>query len=130
MASSFPTRSASFRASTIVSSIEILATGTSGQTSVAPNRGCSPWCLLMSITWAAFFIPLNAASTTASGSPTNVTTVLFVAFPGSTSSSLMPSTLSMASVISFITLASLPSEKFGTHSSILFISGNLLLPAV
>ena len=30
--------------------------GTSGHTSVAPNRGCSPWCWLMSISSEAFLI--------------------------------------------------------------------------
>ncbi|MBI3593080.1 MAG: tyrosine-type recombinase/integrase [Nitrospirae bacterium] len=52
------------------------AMGINGQTSVAPMRGCSPLCLLMSISSPAFFIALNAASITASGFPTKVTTVL------------------------------------------------------
>ena len=71
----------------------MFAIGTSGQTSVAPKRGCSPFCLLMSINSDAFFINRKAASITFFGSPTKVITVLLVAFPGSTSKSLTPSTV-------------------------------------
>jgi hypothetical protein len=46
----------------------------------------------MSISSAAFCINLKAASITFAGSPTKVMTVLFVAFPGSISKSLIPST--------------------------------------
>ena len=55
----------------------MLATGTRGQTSIAPKRGCAPWCLLMSISSAAFRAERTAASMTASGVPTKVTTVRF-----------------------------------------------------
>ena len=48
---------------------------------------------------AALFTPAKAASMTASGEPTNVTTVRLVASPGSTSSSLTPPEDSMADVI-------------------------------
>ena len=37
---------------------EILETGIKGQTSVAPNRGCSPLCLVISSFSLATFIPL------------------------------------------------------------------------
>src|SRR5438477_5494105 len=92
-----------------------------GQTSVAPMRGCAPLCLRISMSSAAFSIARNAAFTAASGFPTNVTTVLFVLAPGSTSSSETPSTVSIASVIWRITSGSRPSEKFGTHSMSFFI---------
>ena len=69
-----------------------------------------------------FLIARNAASTVASGSPTNVTTVRFVLAPGSTSSNETPSTVSIASVICRITFWSPPSEKFGTHSISFFTS--------
>ena len=59
----------------------------------------------------------TAASTTASGDPTKVTTVRLVARPGSTSSRVTSSTDSMASVIRRMTAGSRPSEKLGTHSS-------------
>ena len=60
----------------------VIGAGISGSTSVAPMRGCAPLCLRMSISSAAFFTPAKAASTTASGEPTNVTTVRLVASPG------------------------------------------------
>jgi len=126
MPSSSPTRCASWRASATASSIVTPETGTSGQTSVAPIRGWAPWCVRMSISSAAFAIPANAPSTTASGSPTNVTTVRFVVAPGSTSSSLTPSTRAIAAVIASITARSRPSLKFGTHSSSLGIANSRL----
>ena len=55
--------------------------------------------LYASISSAALFTPAKAASMTASGEPTNVTTVRLVASPGSTSSSLTPPEDSMADVI-------------------------------
>src|SRR6266404_295224 len=105
----------------MVSSQLTLLTGMNGQTSVAPMRGCAPLCLRISMSSAAFFIPRQAASITASGLPTNVTTVRFVLAPGSTSSNETPSTDSIASVICRITFWSRPSEKFGTHSMSFFI---------
>ena len=83
-------------------------------------RGCAPLCLRMSISSAAFFTPAKAASTTASGEPTNVTTVRLVASPGSTSSTLTPPEVSMADTIRSITALSRPSLKLGTHSTIRF----------
>ncbi len=50
--------------------------GINGQTSTAPNRGCSPLCFVMSIYSYAAFITLNAANFTDSGSPAIVKTVL------------------------------------------------------
>ena len=50
------------------------------------------------------------------GFPTIVTTVLFVAFPGSTFNNLTPSTDSISLVICLMIFRSCPSEKFGTHS--------------
>ena len=67
-------------------------TGTKGQTSVAPMRGCAPLCLLMSMSSAALRMARKAASATASGEPTKVKTVRLVAAPGSTSRRLAPST--------------------------------------
>ena len=113
-------RFASARASSAHSSIVMPATGMSGQTSHAPIRGCAPLCRRMSITSVARLTPATAASITASGSPTKVTTVRFVASPGSTSSNLTPFTASMASVICFTASMLRPSEKLGTHSIILF----------
>ena len=78
----------------------------------------------MSISSAALFTPAKAASTTASGEPTNVTTVRLVASPGSTSSSLTPPEDSMADVIWRIIALSRPSLKLGTHSTIRFSIGN------
>ena len=121
MFNSSPTRFPNFLAYSAVSSMLMPLTGINGQTSVAPIRGCSPLCLLISITSAAFFIAKYAASITALGSPTKVTTVLLVAFPGSTSNNFTPSTVSITSVICLITARSWPSLKFGTHSIIWFI---------
>ena len=98
------------------SSVVTPVTGTNGQTSVAPIRGCDPLCLLISISSEAFFIELNAAFLTASGEPIKVTTVRFISKPGSTSSSFTPSTFSISSVICFIISDRCPSEKLGTHS--------------
>ena len=114
-------RSASLRASSAHSSRVIPLTGTSGHTSVAPMRGCAPWWWRMSITSPAFLTALKAASTTASGSPTNVTTVRLVASPGSTSNSFTPSLFSITSVICLITVLSRPSLKLGTHSTICLV---------
>ena len=116
MPSSRPALSASLCAHCAASSIDILAMGMSGHTSVAPMRGCSPWCLLMSISSLAFFIARKAASTTGPGSPTKVTTVRLVALPGSTSSNCTPATLSIAAVICLMIAMSRPSLKLGTHS--------------
>src|SRR3972149_1300792 len=59
----------------------------------------------------------TAASTTTSGAPTKVITVRLVDTPGSTSSRVTPSTEVMAAAMASMTLRSLPSEKFGTHST-------------
>jgi hypothetical protein len=70
----------------------------------------------MSMTSAALAMARNAASTTASSVPIRVTTVRLVASPGSTSSSLAPSTVSICEVMASMTSRSRPSLKLGTHS--------------
>src|SRR5689334_10978055 len=92
--------------------------GTSGHTSVAPKRGCSPEWLRMSISSCAFFTRRNAASHTGPGSPTKVITVRLVAFPGSTSSTRTPSTEAAAATMASILARSRPSLMLGTHSMI------------
>jgi|GEM_PF-6833789 len=124
MRSSSAIRRASARASSAHSASVTPAIGISGSTSVAPMRGCAPLWRRMSISSAARFTPAKAASTTASGSPTKVTTVRLVASPGSTSSSLTPPEASMAAVICRITALSRPSLKLGTHSMILWDIGS------
>ena len=116
MSTSTPNRSASLWASVTTSSMVMLATGTRGHTSIAPNRGCAPVWVRMSMSSLALAAARTAASITGSGAPTNVTTVRLVATPGSTSRSVTPSTAFIASVIRLITAMSRPSEKFGTHS--------------
>ncbi len=74
MPSSSPMRLPARRASSAQSSSVTPSTGTNGSTSVAPMRGCSPWCAVRSIRVEAFWTARNAASTTGSGSPANVTT--------------------------------------------------------
>ena len=56
----------------------VTCTGMKGQTSSAPMRGCSPWCVDISMRAAAVLAAANAPSTTASGLPTKVYTVLRV----------------------------------------------------
>ena len=92
-------------------------TGTIGQTSSAPMRGCAPWCFDMSMSALAATAPWNAASATASGAPTKVYTVRFVSAPGSTSRRRTPLTPEIARAIASTTDLSRPSEKFGTHST-------------
>ena len=116
MSSSVPTRSARRRLQTTTSSMSMPATGTSGQTSVAPMRGCSPLCCRMSMRAAASWIARKAASTTSAGAPTKVITVRLVSRPGSTSRSVTPSVLETRSAIARMTSSSRPSLKFGTHS--------------
>ena len=113
-------RSASRRASAAHSSSVMPETGMSGRTSVAPMRGCAPLWRRMSISSDARFTPAKAASTTSSGAPTKVTTVRFVASPGSTSRTFTPPAPSIASTIRRITSLSRPSLKLGTHSTIRF----------
>ena len=79
----------------------------------------------MSISSAALAMARNAASHTASGSPAIVTTVRFVAAPGSTSSRRTPSTVSTWAVIWSMTARSRPSEKLGTHSMMRCMTGRL-----
>ena len=105
----------------------MLETGINGHTSVAPNLGCSPLCLVISIFSLATFIALKAALITESGSPTKVITVLFVALPGSTFKRWTPFVLEIESEISFIISLFLHSEKLGTHSIILFINAKLVI---
>ena len=113
-------RFARARASSAHSSRVMPDTGIKGHTSQAPIRGCAPLCWRMSISSVARLIAATAASHTASGSPTKVTTVRFVASPGSTSKSFTPLAASITSVICLMTSALRPSEKLGTHSIILF----------
>ena len=54
------------------SSIVTPETGTKGQTSMAPTRGCSPFCVRMSMRRRATRAAARAPSTTAAGSPTRV----------------------------------------------------------
>ena len=75
-----PTFFANFFEYTIASSIDMPEIGIKGHTSVAPIRGCSPLCFCMLMSSDAF-INLKAALITDSGSPANVITVRFVAFP-------------------------------------------------
>ena len=119
MPSSDPIRAPTFRAMAAHSSIVTPATGTKGTTSVAPIRGCSPLWWRMSMSCAALATATKAASATASGAPTMVTTVRLVLAPGSTSRSRAPATFSIVSVISLMTAWLRPSEKLGTHSTIL-----------
>ena len=79
----------------------------------------------MSIFSEATFIAQKAASITASGLPTNVITVLFVAFPGSIFNKVTPLLLLIASAIESKICLSLPSEKFGTHSISLLIDDKI-----
>ena len=123
MPSSRPTRSPTARASLTQSSIVTPSRGTNGHTSVAPMRGCAPVCRRMSMTSAARLMARNAASATAAGEPTKVTTVRLVSAPGSTSSSRTPAVDSITCVIASILSRSRPSEKFGTHSTSWAMSG-------
>ena len=116
MPSSSPTRLPSAWAAALQSSIVTPATGTNGQTSVAPMRGCSPWCLDMSMSSPAFLIRRKAASTMVSGGPTKVITVRWVELPGSTSNRRTPSTVSTTAAMASILARSRPSLMLGTHS--------------
>src|SRR5262245_55344263 len=116
MPSSSPTRRPRSLARAAQSSIVAPSTGTNGQTSVAPIRGCSPRCLAMSMSDAAFLIARNDASSTASGGPIRVITVRLVAAPGSTSRSMAPGVPPISAAIASMTARSRPSLKFGTHS--------------
>src|ERR1043166_6816535 len=70
----------------------------------------------MSMSSAAGAMARNAASTTASGGPANVTTVRLVALPASTWRRGTPSIVSMRAVIFRRPSGSRPSLKLGTHS--------------
>ncbi len=87
-----------------------------GTTSIAPIRACSPVCFDISISSNATPVDFIAASKTASGPPTIVTTVRLKSAPMSTSSKLTPSTLVMEFMMASMTSLSLPSLKLGTHS--------------
>ncbi len=126
MPSSSPTLLPRRFESSTQSSMVTPETGTKGQTSVAPCRGCAPVCSRMSMSSAAFFMSPKADSSTASGSPAKVITVLLVAAPGSTSSIVVPSTSAAAFTTWSITARSLPSEMLGTHSTIL---ADMLIPS-
>src|SRR5712691_11130313 len=121
MASSSAARAPNSRAQATQSSMETPATGTNGQTSRAPMRGCSPWWRRMSMRACATRAAARAPSTTAAGSPTKVYTVRLVERPGSTSSSVQPRVRRTASPMASMVSRSRPSEKFGTHSTSLFM---------
>ena len=101
-----------------------------GTTSTAPILACSPECFDISIRSSAMRVPLIAASRTDSGGPTIVTTVRLKSAPISTSSSVIPSTATMASVIARIIDSSRPSEKFGTHSTSVGMNQGLCHPSM
>src|SRR5665213_10295 len=86
-------------------------------TSAAPILGCTPFCVVKSINSAALPAPRTAASTTASGAPAIVTTERLWSGSIEKSNRCTPSTC-IARTISWIFPASVPSEKFGTHSTI------------
>ena len=67
--------------------------GTKGITSVAPIRGCWPWCLVMSMVSMAFLHSWNAASSMASGEPTMVKTHRLWLPSDCTSKSIQPGML-------------------------------------
>jgi hypothetical protein len=91
--------------------------GTNGPTSDAPSRGCWPEWWFRSISVDALAMARNAASTTGSGSPANVTTERLWSGSISRSSSVTPGTAAMLSRIWSTTSRRRPSEKFGTHST-------------
>ncbi len=96
------------------------ATGTNGITSVAPMRGCSPWCSRRSMRRAATPAMRTAASTSSSppatAPPTSVTTERLWLASLVRSSTVTPSTDAPAATISSTTSDRRPSEKLGTHS--------------
>ena len=118
MRSSSAMRRARSRDNAAHSSRVMPLTGINGSTSVAPIRGCAPWCCRMSINSPAFLTALKAASTTASGSPTKVITVRLVASPGSTLSNVTPGVPDISAAICLMISALRPSLKLGTHSTI------------
>src|ERR1700760_2324964 len=67
----------------------------------------------------------KAASITAAGVPTKVTTVRLVAFPGSTLRRRTPGMVSMVSVICLMISGRRPSLKLGTHSMSCSIAGKI-----
>lgn len=99
MPSSRPTLSPSRRAISTHSAMVTPRTGTKGTTSAAPMRGCWPRCSSMSMSCAALAMPRKAASSTASGSPTMVTTERLWSASECTSSTLTPGTAAMAPTI-------------------------------
>ena len=115
--SSRPTRSPSVRASATQSSIVAPSRGTKGTTSVAPMRGCAPWCVWRSISDCAVRMPANAASTAVATGATNVTTVRLCDVSDDTSRIVTCGTAAIASRIWRMISGRRPSEKLGTHST-------------
>src|SRR5258708_31694078 len=101
--------------------------GINGSTSVAPTRGCAPWCFVRSISSMALPVPSSAASATASGSPASVTTERLWSASISRSSTYTPGTLLIAATMASTFAGSRPSEKFGTHSISRFIASAFYL---
>src|SRR2546428_7829555 len=106
------------------SSIVAPDNGTKGTTSTAPIRGCSPLCLVRSMSSTAFADAASAACFTELGSPTKLTTERLWSGFDSTSRRVTPGVDLIASAIELTTSCRRPSLKFGTHS----ISFNLLSP--
>ena len=71
--------------------------GTKGITSVAPIRGCCPWCRRISMVSEAFLHSWKAASSMAAGDPIRVKTQRLWLPSDWTSKSVQPGTLSATS---------------------------------
>src|SRR6266704_4776343 len=89
-------------------------------------RGCSPLCLLRSMSSTAFAEAARAACLMGPGSPTKLMTERLWSGFDSTSRRVTPGVDLIASAIELITSCRRPSLKFGTHS----MSFNLLLPCL
>src|SRR5262245_15430354 len=117
-----PTR----RAASTASAITAPASGTNGQTSIAPMRLCSPLCVRRSISCLPAAAPRTAASTIASADPASVITQRWWLASSSRPSTLAPATAAIAATMRSTRAASRPSEKFGTNSSSLVIVAAIL----
>ena len=119
MDSSVQSRSATRLLRSTHSSTVISMVGMKGITSVAPIRGCWPWCLVMSMVSAAFFASWKAASSMAAGLPTMVNTHRLWSPSVWTSSTVQPGMLLAVSTRPWNTASSrsLLTLKLGTHST-------------
>ncbi len=93
--------------------------GTNGSTSIAPIRGCSPWCVRKSIVSTAFLAARKAASATPARSPTNVSTDRLWSASLCWSKNFTPGTALISAAIPSTTARRRPSLKLGTHSMIM-----------